>query len=391
MTLLHPPYTLWHLSYVALGAALAPTMKWGLLGWTVLAFLLAMGVGAHALDELQRPAAAHADPGRVLVALAACSVAGACAIGVVVATRSTLWLLAFVAFGAFVVVGLQPRAVRRRDPLGLWFALAWGAFPVLTAYFASAERIRAEAAAAAAFAFLTSLAQRRLSTQVRLVRRRTAAVEGRLTLDGGETLPVDAELLARAPEAALQALGGGMALLAASASALPRRLRPYHGSMALTTILRPRVRRRHPRRRGVARPAPRSGRRAAGGRGRRGGARLERGRRRLGRSSRSGRPSARARASRGGLTVAALVARRLAAPSERARARGRDRRPPRGGAGTSARRHRRGGDRARGRARAHARARPRRLRLAARRGGAPDRRGAPARVRRARARGRRRR
>src|SRR5262249_48096700 len=46
VTLLHPPYTLWHLSYVAVGAALAPKMDWGLWGWTTLAFALAMGVGA---------------------------------------------------------------------------------------------------------------------------------------------------------------------------------------------------------------------------------------------------------------------------------------------------------------------------------------------------------
>ena len=52
VTLLHVPYTVWHLSYVAIGAALAPHMNWSLLGWTVLAFALALGVGAHALDEL---------------------------------------------------------------------------------------------------------------------------------------------------------------------------------------------------------------------------------------------------------------------------------------------------------------------------------------------------
>ena len=52
VTLLHPPYTLWHLSYVAIGAALAPRLDWAVLGWTVLAFALALGIGAHALDEL---------------------------------------------------------------------------------------------------------------------------------------------------------------------------------------------------------------------------------------------------------------------------------------------------------------------------------------------------
>ena len=214
VTLLHPPYTLWHLSYVALGAALAQTMKWGLLGWTVLAFLLAMGVGAHALDELNGRPLRTQIPGRVLGALAVCSVAGACAIGVVVATDSTLWLLAFVVFGAAVVVAYNLELFGGAIHSDLWFAAAWGAFPVLTAYYASAERIRGEAAAAAAFAFLTSLAQRRLSTQARLVRRRTASVEGRLTLDDGETLTVDSELLARAPEVALKLLATAMPVLA---------------------------------------------------------------------------------------------------------------------------------------------------------------------------------
>ena len=39
--------------------------------WTIAAFALALGVAAHALDELNGPSAADADPGRVLVALAA--------------------------------------------------------------------------------------------------------------------------------------------------------------------------------------------------------------------------------------------------------------------------------------------------------------------------------
>jgi len=214
VTLLHPPYTLWHLSYVALGAALAQRMKWGLLGWTVLAFLLAMGVGAHALDELNGRPLRTEIPGRVLGALAACSVAGACTIGVIVATDSTLWLLAFVAFGAVVVVAYNLELFGGALHSDVWFAAAWGAFPVLTSYFASAERIRGDVAAAAAFAFLTSLAQRRLSTQARLVRRRTAAVEGRLTLDDGRSLAVDSELLARTPEVALKLLAAAMPVLA---------------------------------------------------------------------------------------------------------------------------------------------------------------------------------
>jgi hypothetical protein len=199
VTLLHPPYTLWHLSYAAIGAALAPHVKWGLLGWTVLAFFLAMGIGAHALDELNGRPLRTRIPSALLVALAAVSIAAACAIGVVVASGSTWWLLAFVAFGAFVAVAYNLELFGGAFHSDAWFALTWGAFPVLTAYFASAERLRVEAFAAAAFAFLASLAQRTLSTQVRLARRTAGDPDS-----------------ARPAEIALKLLAAAMPLLAAA-------------------------------------------------------------------------------------------------------------------------------------------------------------------------------
>ena len=202
VTLLHPPYTLWHLSYVAIGAALAPRMQWGLLGWTALAFLLAMGIGAHALDELQDRPLRTRIPDRVLIVLAVVSIAAACAIGVVVATSSTLWLIAFVAFGSFIVVAYNLELFGGALHTDVWFAVAWGAFPLLTAYFASAERIRPDAIAAAVFAFLVSLAQRHLSTEARRVRRGV-----------GEPAP-EAEQMLRAPETALRLLSAALPALA---------------------------------------------------------------------------------------------------------------------------------------------------------------------------------
>jgi hypothetical protein len=199
VTLLHLPYTLWHLSYVAIGAALAPHMRWGLLGWTALAFLLAMGVGAHALDELNGRPVRTGIPSALLVALAVLSIGVAGAIGVVVAARSTWWLLAFVAFGAFIAVAYTLELFGGRFHSDLWFAFSWGAFPVLTAFFASAERLRAEAVAAALFALLASLAQRTLSTQVRFARRNSGDANA-----------------ARPAEAALMLLSAAIPLLAAA-------------------------------------------------------------------------------------------------------------------------------------------------------------------------------
>jgi hypothetical protein len=214
VTLLHPPYTLWHLSYVAVGAALAPHMDWALLGWTTLAFLLAMGVGAHALDELHGRPLGTRIPDRVLVALAVLSIAAACAIGVVFAVTRTPWLLVFVVVGAFLVVAYNLEPWGGAFHGDLWFAAAWGAFPVLTAYYASARTLRADAFAAAAYALLASWAQRRLSSRVRFVRRRVSSIQGQVQCRDGTTIPVDAKLLTGAPEAALLALAAAVVVLA---------------------------------------------------------------------------------------------------------------------------------------------------------------------------------
>jgi hypothetical protein len=176
VTLLHPPYTLWHLSYAAMGAALAPRMHWGILGWTVLAFFLAMGIGAHALDESKGRPLQTRIPDRVLYVLAAWSILGACVIGVHVAIFTTWWLLVFIVFGAVVVVAYNLELFGGLIHTPFWFAAAWGAFPALTGYFASARTIRGEAVAVAAFGLVTSLVQQRLSVDVRFARRRVGDV-----------------------------------------------------------------------------------------------------------------------------------------------------------------------------------------------------------------------
>jgi hypothetical protein len=213
VTLLHPPYTLWHLSYVAIGAGLAPHMEWSRLGLTLASFLLAVGVGAHALDELAGRPLRTRIPGRALALLAAASIGAAVGLGVVAAVRWNLWLLAFIVFGGFIVVAYNLELAGGRFHGPVWFAAAWGAFPALTGYFAIAERIRVEAVLAAAYAFLLSLAQHRLSTAVRTVRRRVRSLSGRIELDDGTVAPVDADALIHAPERALQ-------LLAAATTAL---------------------------------------------------------------------------------------------------------------------------------------------------------------------------
>src|SRR5439155_1614371 len=82
----------------------------------------------------------------------------------------------------------------------------WGAFPALIAYFAQTHTVRWDAVAAAAFAVLASHAQRVLSTPVRDVRRRVAAVKGTILLRDGRVEPLDADALTAPAERALKTL-----------------------------------------------------------------------------------------------------------------------------------------------------------------------------------------
>lgn len=215
LTLLHPPYTAWHLSYVAIGAAVAPHLYGYRLVWTLVAFLLGVGVAAHALDELHgRPLGTDLSD-RSLVALAFLSLAGATAIGVVGALTISLWLLAFIAGGVVLTIAYNLELFGGRMHSDLWFAFAWGAFPALTAFFAQAQELRLDGLLVAAACLMLSAAQRRLSTPVRELRRRTLSVSGEQRLISGQSLELDAARIAAPMEGALMACSLGMVLLAA--------------------------------------------------------------------------------------------------------------------------------------------------------------------------------
>jgi hypothetical protein len=213
-TLLHPPYTAWHLSYVAIGAALAPDFQLSRLLPTLAAFFLAVGIGAHALDELHgRPLRTQLGS-RTLILLAALSIVAAVAIGVYTAVAWTPWIAVFAALGAFIVCAYNLELFGGRFHSDAWFALSWGAFPLLTGFFAVAETITPAAIAAGAFAFTLSLAQHRLSTQVREVRRHVSEVRGTIVRSDASSVEISVETLIGAEERALKLLTAATVLLA---------------------------------------------------------------------------------------------------------------------------------------------------------------------------------
>jgi hypothetical protein len=214
VTLLHPPYTAWHLSYVAIGAAAAPHLNGVRLAASVVAFFFAVGLAAHALDELKgRPLGTRISDRRLQL-IAGGALAVAVLMGVAGAVSVTPWLSAFVAFGVFIVLAYNLEMFGGRFHSDLWFAVSWGAFPSLTGYFAQAEAVRWPALLVALACLLLSIAQRRLSTPVRRLRRGVTGLEGRMRLADGTEVPVDESMLREAPEGALRALALALAVLA---------------------------------------------------------------------------------------------------------------------------------------------------------------------------------
>jgi hypothetical protein len=214
VTLLHPPYTAWHLSYFAIGAALAPHLYVNRLLWGLAAFGLAVGVAAHALDELRgRPLATELSD-RTLIVLAAVSLTGALAIGIAGTVTVTTWLAPLVVAGALFLPAYNLELLGGRLHGDLWFALGWGAFPAFVGYFVNAEKVALPGLLGAGACLALSVAQRRLSTPARELRRRTSAVGGVRERSDGSTEALSRATLLEPLDGALAALSLGVVVIA---------------------------------------------------------------------------------------------------------------------------------------------------------------------------------
>jgi hypothetical protein len=215
VTLLHPPYTAWHLSYVALGAAAAPHVYGGRLAATLGAFFLAVGVSAHALDELNgRPLRTRLSDG-ALWALAVGGLLGALGLGLLGVFTVSALLIPFMVAGAFAVVAYNLELFGGAIHNTAGFAVAWGGLPALTGYWINALALRPAGLLVALACVAISVAQRRLSTPARELRRRTVEVTGRQRLTDGSEVELSAERLAEPLEGALRALSVALPVLSA--------------------------------------------------------------------------------------------------------------------------------------------------------------------------------
>jgi hypothetical protein len=215
-TLLHPPYTAWHLSYVVIGACLAPRVTLAPLLAALGAFFLAVGVAAHALDELHGRPLRTAIPGPALIAATAVALAGAVTLGIIGLLHVGWPLVPFLIAGPLLVIAYNAELLHGIVHTDLGFAAAWGAFPVLTAYVGETGRLAVAPVLAAGAALGLSAAQRSLSTPARVLRRKVTAVSGAVTLADGQVTELTQARLLAPLEHALRMLAWSVVLLAAA-------------------------------------------------------------------------------------------------------------------------------------------------------------------------------
>jgi hypothetical protein len=218
VTVLHPPYTAWHLANVCFGAAAAAQIHTDRFIATLVAFFLAVGISAHTLDELNgRPLKTELSD-RTLIALAVVSLAGAVGIGVAGCIIVSPTLIPFVLAGGFLVVAYNLELFGGRFHTAFWLAFAWGAFPALTSWWVntlSFASVRVDVAGilVAAGCFGLVSVQRTLSTPVRRLRRKTVSVSGEQRLDDGTVIPLTVAEISGPLDASLRGLSWAVVVL----------------------------------------------------------------------------------------------------------------------------------------------------------------------------------
>jgi hypothetical protein len=203
--LLHPPYTLWHISYVLIGIAMAPSIYPDRSVSVVLAFFFGLGIGSHALDETMGNPLETKISKKTLYFVGFLALATAVAIGLYYVGTVSLLILPFVVVESFFAIAYNLEIFHKRFHSGLIFALSWGAIPFLTGYFVNALTLTIPVLVMALAIGLLTIVQRTLSTYARNWRRKIGPVEA-IRLSGGDVVPISSKDLLSSSELSLKLL-----------------------------------------------------------------------------------------------------------------------------------------------------------------------------------------
>lgn len=217
-TILHLPYTLMVLSYVLIGAFTGHNTSFFKLFWTVLAYFLGLGIGAHALDQISNMGSRYVRTwsDRELLTLAVFSLSAAVVIGGYFAMTldSLLWL--FISAETFFAIAYPcTKLFRGFFHKNLWFCISWGALPYLTSYYLQNRDITLNALVMSIAISLTALIEIIISRWVRWFRKNQPQV---LLPTSDTYVPMPVKQLIAQPEKALKTLTLAVYLLAVALS-----------------------------------------------------------------------------------------------------------------------------------------------------------------------------
>lgn len=205
LNLIHPPYTLWHLSYVLLGLSLSPTIFPERSAATLIAFFLGLGIGAHALDETMGNPLKTRLSKNVLYLLGFSALLAAVLIGIYYVVTLSILIIPFIVAESFFALAYNLEIFQKRFHTTAVFALSWGSIPFLAGYFVNALSISPGILIMAFAVALLTFVQKTLSTQARFIRRKISDVDA-LRLRTGESIPVTSQELISPAERSLKAL-----------------------------------------------------------------------------------------------------------------------------------------------------------------------------------------
>ncbi len=206
VNLLHPPYTLWHLSYVVIGIALAPVINMDRSLAVIIAFFLGLGIGAHALDETMGNPLKTKLSRQKLYLIGLSSLTVATAIGAYYVITLSVLLLPIILVEVFFALAYNLETFNKRFHNTIVFSISWGVLPFLTGYFVNSLSVSLGALLTSLAIGLLTYVQRTLSLQARAVRRNIDSPIRALKLENGEEIQVSASDLISPAEKSLKAL-----------------------------------------------------------------------------------------------------------------------------------------------------------------------------------------
>jgi hypothetical protein len=173
--LLFLPYTGMVLAYTIMGALLADHIYWDRAGAIVLIYFLALGIGAHALDALGstgvKPWGSILSP-VLLWCLALSSILIAYGIGLYYIVNATPLLTPIAMAEGFFLFAYNLEWFKGTFHTDAWFALSWGALPVLAGYVIQTNRVSLAVLVVAMAMGLLSLVEIKASRPYKALKRR---------------------------------------------------------------------------------------------------------------------------------------------------------------------------------------------------------------------------